>query len=183
MRILLPGIYPLLPACIVMLAIGIALQAATTQRQSLQELAAAQQALGQRQSEMTRDAQQASTRETTLSELKNWRAAPEIAPWPTQLAQIQESLRLPGMHYAVQEVPLAQHTDWYWHAIDLKLQLSLLHEEDLLHFVDQLTVRGGHRWQLEHCYLAPRLEEKTISPFPLIVAECRIRYLELRHRV
>ena len=61
--------------------------------------------------------------------------------WTELLRDLQRQLRLPGMNYEFgPQVPLdsVPGASYGYHSSQLKIQLRVLHEEDLLSFVGQL---------------------------------------------
>ena len=76
--------------------------------------------------------------------------------WTELLRDLQQQLRLPGMSYEFgPQVPLETTTDagYAYHSSQLKIQLRLLHEEDLLNFITRLQQEAKAMVLVRSCKL------------------------------
>ena len=103
--------------------------------------------------------------------------------WTELLRDLQRRLRLPGMNYEFgPQVPLesAAGADYAFHSSQLKIQLRVLHEEDLLNFVGQLQKEAKALVVLRGCKLS-RLPGGSAARDPAQLAgECTMEWITLR---
>ena len=104
--------------------------------------------------------------------------------WTELLRDLQHRLRLPGMNYEFgPQVPLESvaGADYAFHSSQLKIQLRVLHEEDLLNFVGQLQKEAKALVVLRGCKLSrlpganPAARDAT-----QLIGECTMEWITLR---
>lgn len=104
--------------------------------------------------------------------------------WMEQLRNTQRELRLPGMKYEfAMQAPLngtAPKTP-AWFSSPLRLQLRLLHEGDLLNFLDRIQREAQALVIVRSCKLSPlpATTERRDNAAPL-AAECEMDWLTAR---
>ncbi len=108
--------------------------------------------------------------------------------WVEALGQLRRRLALPGLHYKVERRSLLASTSGKNAPVDayssmLKLDLSLLHEGDLLRALSALRESGNAYYSVKHC----RIERVTPLPSgrsiaPRLHAECEIDLITLVDR-
>ena len=101
--------------------------------------------------------------------------------WMEQLRNTQRELRIPGMKYEfAARVPLNGNTPTgsEWYNSPLRLQLRLLHEGDLLKFLDRIQREAKALVIVRSCKLAPPTaspeRRETVAP---LNAECEMDWL------
>lgn len=100
------------------------------------------------------------------------------ASWGKHLLALQQELQLPELRYTFSPanqgiVPADANFRLFTTA--LQLHLGLIHEEDLLRFLDLLTERSPTMSRIDHCRLWRASQ-------PALMAECRIELLRLGPR-
>lgn len=104
--------------------------------------------------------------------------------WIELLRELQQQLRLPGMSYefgpqvSIEPVSGAAYA---YHSSHLRIQLRLLHEEDLLNFTQQLQQRAKAMVLVRSCRLsrAAALGDPNAG-FAQLNAECDMEWVSLR---
>lgn len=102
--------------------------------------------------------------------------------WTELLRDLQRQLRLPGMTYefgpqlALETSPAAGYA---YHSSQLKIQLRLLHEEDLLNFIARLQREAKAMVLLRNCKLS-RLPPGNTADGAQLGAECTMEWVTLR---
>jgi len=102
--------------------------------------------------------------------------------WTEMLRELQRQLRLPGMTYEFgPQMPLESSPGpgYAYHSSQLKIQLRLLHEEDLLNFIAQLQREAKAMVLVRHCKLA-RLPGGNQADGAQLLAECAMEWVTLR---
>jgi hypothetical protein len=103
--------------------------------------------------------------------------------WTESLRDLQRRLRLPGMNYEFgPQVPLESvaGADYAFHSSQLKIQLRVLHEEDLLNFVGQLQKEAKALVVLRACKLSRLPGGSTPRDAAQLVGECTMEWITLR---
>jgi hypothetical protein len=103
--------------------------------------------------------------------------------WTELLRDLQRQLRLPGMNYEFgPQVPLESvaGADYAFHSSQLKIQLRVLHEEDLLNFVGQLQKEAKALVVLRGCKLSRPPGGSTARDAAQLVGECTMEWITLR---
>ena len=103
--------------------------------------------------------------------------------WTESLRDLQRRLRLPGMNYEFgPQVPLESvaGADYAFHSSQLKIQLRVLHEEDLLNFVGQLQKEAKALVVLRGCKLSRLPGGSTARDAAQLVGECTMEWITLR---
>jgi len=105
--------------------------------------------------------------------------------WMEMLRDTQRALRLPGMTYefgAQTSLDKGDETTYVWFSSPLRLQLRLLHEEDLLNFLARIQKNAKALVIVNSCKLSslPRPAEghETMAQ---LTAECEMQWLTARH--
>jgi hypothetical protein len=102
--------------------------------------------------------------------------------WTELLRDLQHQLRLPGMSYEFgPQVPLETTTDtgYAYHSSQLKIQFRLLHEEDLLNFINRLQREAKAMILVRDCKLIRSPAANSASGAQLN-AECTMEWITLR---
>lgn len=106
--------------------------------------------------------------------------------WIELLRDTQRSLRLPGMKYEFgAQVPLdADNTGSYtWFVSPLRVQLRLLHENDLLNFLEHIQRHAKAQVIVRSCKLAPLAGQGDgQSTGAQLGADCDMQWLTVRQR-
>ena len=103
--------------------------------------------------------------------------------WTELLRDLQRQLRLPGMNYEFgPQVPLESvaGADYAFHSSQLKIQLRVLHEEDLLNFVGQLQKEAKALVVLRGCKLSRLPGGSTARDAAQLAGECTMEWITLR---
>jgi hypothetical protein len=101
--------------------------------------------------------------------------------WTELLRDLQHQLRLPGMSYEFgPQVPLETTTDagYAYHSSQLKIQLRLLHEEDLLNFINRLQREAKAMILVRGCKLVRPAANSALGA--QLNAECTMEWVTLR---
>ncbi|MGB8054294.1 MAG: hypothetical protein WCF11_11045 [Azonexus sp.] len=102
--------------------------------------------------------------------------------WTELLRDLQQQLRLPGMSYEFgAQIPLEITTDtgYAYHSSQLKIQLRLLHEEDLLNFINRLQREAKAMILVRGCKLV-RPPAANAAGGAQLNAECTMEWVTLR---
>jgi type II secretory pathway pseudopilin PulG len=105
--------------------------------------------------------------------------------WMELLRDVQRELRIPGMSYEFGiQTPLDKGGDanYAWYASPLRVQLRLLHEEDLLNFLAALQKNAKAQVIVRHCTLSPLpAQADARQSLAKLAAECEMQWLTARH--
>jgi len=102
--------------------------------------------------------------------------------WTELLRELQRQLRLPGMTYEFgPQLPLetGPAAGYAYHSSQLKIQLRLLHEEDLLNFIARLQREAKAMVLVRNCKLS-RLPPGNSADGAQLLAECGMEWVTLR---
>jgi type II secretory pathway pseudopilin PulG len=101
--------------------------------------------------------------------------------WTEMLRDIQHNLRLPGMNYEFGvQAPLesAEKTGYNYFASPMRLQLRLLHEADLLNFLNHVQQNASALVLVRNCKLtALPAGSELRTPLPQLSAECELQWV------
>ncbi|AXS80762.1 hypothetical protein [Dechloromonas sp. HYN0024] len=104
--------------------------------------------------------------------------------WIETLRDIQRDLRIPGMSYEFGAQASLDKTDdatYAWYASPLRIQLRLLHEEDLLNFLARLEKDAAALVIVRNCKLLPLPVQTDARQTPAqLSAECEMQWLTAR---
>ena len=103
--------------------------------------------------------------------------------WTELLRGLQQQLRLPGMSYEFgPQVPLetTTNTGYAYHSSQLKIQLRLLHEEDLLNFINRLQREAKAMVLVRGCKLVRPPATNSAGGAVQLNAECTMEWVTLR---
>lgn len=103
--------------------------------------------------------------------------------WTELLRDLQRQLRLPGMNYEFgPQVPLdsVPGASYGYHSSQLKIQLRVLHEEDLLSFVGQLQKQAKALVLFHGCKLSRVPAASQSGDAAQLVGECTMEWITLR---
>jgi hypothetical protein len=102
--------------------------------------------------------------------------------WTEQLRDLQRELRLPGMSYefgpqtALDGAPASGYA---YHASNLKVRLRLLHEGDLLNFLDRLQREAKAMVLVRNCRMARLPSGDAGADGARLSAECSMEWVTL----
>ena len=102
--------------------------------------------------------------------------------WTELLRDLQQQLRLPGMTYEFgPQTPLESSpaAGYAYHSSQLKIQLRLLHEEDLLNFIARLQNEAKAMVLVRNCKMS-RLPPGNSADGAQLLAECSMEWVTLR---
>ena len=102
--------------------------------------------------------------------------------WTELLRDLQRQLRLPGMTYEFgPQLPLetSPAAGYAYHSSQLKIQLRLLHEEDLLNFIARLQREAKAMVLVRNCKMS-RLPPGNTADGAQLLAECNMEWVTLR---
>jgi len=104
--------------------------------------------------------------------------------WTEMLRAIQSDIRLPAMTYEFgAQIPLENMTgqDYAYFASPMRLQLRLLHEEDLLNFLARLQKEAKALVLIRSCKLSPLPSSGEVREvLPQLSAECELQWITVR---
>lgn len=104
--------------------------------------------------------------------------------WTEQLRDTQRSLRLPGMKYEFSPQTALQDgnaPDYAWFNSPMRLQLRLLHEGDLLNFLDRIQREAKALVVVRACTLAPPpASTGETEKAAMLGADCELDWLSAR---
>jgi hypothetical protein len=103
--------------------------------------------------------------------------------WTELLRDLQQQLRLPGMTYEFgPQLPLETTPDagYAYHSSQLKIQLRLLHEEDLLNFITRLHQEAKAMVLVRSCKLARLPAANAAATAAQLSADCTMEWVTLR---
>ena len=106
--------------------------------------------------------------------------------WVELLKDIRDKRRLLDLQYEIAPQRLLDSgpgNGFAFYASSMTTQLKLLHEDDLLHFLDDLREQARAMIQIKSCSVErlPRTHAENATPAQL-QAECRIDWITLRER-
>lgn len=99
--------------------------------------------------------------------------------WTELLHSLQTQLRLPGLNYEFgvrKPLEAAGGGEYAYFASPMRLQLRLVHEEDLLRFLDRLQQEAKALVLIRSCTLAP-LAGHGSADLAQLGAECELRWV------
>jgi len=104
--------------------------------------------------------------------------------WTEMLRAIQNEIRPPAMTYEFgAQIPLEKMTglDYAYFASPMRLQLRLLHEEDLLNFLARLQKEAKALVLIRSCKLSPLPNSgEAREMLPQLSAECELQWITVR---
>jgi hypothetical protein len=104
--------------------------------------------------------------------------------WMEMLRETQRELRLPGMSYefgAQTSLDKGGDTTYAWFSSPLRLQLRLLHEEDLLNFLARTQKKARALVIIRSCKLAPLPRQADgRDALAQLSAECEMQWITAR---
>lgn len=104
--------------------------------------------------------------------------------WTEMLRNIQKDLRLPAMTYEFgAQITLENVTglDYVYFSSPMRLQLRLLHEEDLLNLLARLQKEAKALVLVRSCKLSPQPGSAEVRDAPLqLSAECELQWITVR---
>lgn len=104
--------------------------------------------------------------------------------WTEMLREIQRDMRLPGMSYEFgAQTPLESLSGapYTYFSSPLRLQLRLLHEEDLLNFLVRVQKEAKALVLVRSCKLAPLSQNSDGSESPpQLGADCELQWVTVR---
>ena len=104
--------------------------------------------------------------------------------WIELLRDLQRQLHLPGMNYEFGPQQALEKTDgaaFTYHRSHLHIQLHLLHEEDLLNFLERLQQRAQAMLLVRSCRLArPTVSLESGAALTQLSAECDMEWVSLQ---
>jgi hypothetical protein len=102
--------------------------------------------------------------------------------WTEQLRDLQRELRLPGMTYEFGPQTLLEGSSpsgYAYHASNLKVRLRLLHEGDLLNFLDRLQREAKAMVLVRNCRMARLPSGDAGADGARLSAECSMEWVTL----
>ena len=104
--------------------------------------------------------------------------------WTELLRDIQHDMRLPGISYEF-GVQIALEADsgsaYTYFSSPMRLQLRLLHEEDLLNFLERIEKEAKALVLVRRCKLFPASKDSEASPsIGQLSAECELQWITVR---
>ena len=104
--------------------------------------------------------------------------------WMEMLRYIQRDLRIPGMNYefgAQTSLDKGDDTTYAWFSSPMRLQLRLLHEEDLLNFLARVQKDAKALVIVRSCKLSPLPQQADArGSMAQLGAECEMQWLTAR---
>lgn len=104
--------------------------------------------------------------------------------WMETLRDAQRELRIPGMTYefgAQASLDNGNEPAYAWFASPLRLQLRLLHEEDLVHFLARIQKQARALVIVRSCKLSPLPRQADgRAAMAQLGAECEMQWLTVR---
>lgn len=104
--------------------------------------------------------------------------------WMEMLRDTQRELRLPGMNYefgAQTSLDNGNDATYTWFSSPMRLQLRLLHEEDLLNFLARIQNNAKALVIVRSCKLAPLSRQANgREAMAQLGAECEMQWLTVR---
>ena len=182
------GWVALLAAILIALAVAAGLWTSAGARKALGErnAAAARKLEVERRLARVRTEEQeikARTQQFQQMEQANMVGQEKRLDWTELLRDLQQQLRLPGMSYEFgPQIPLEITTDtgYAFHSSQLKIQLRLLHEEDLLNFISRLQREAKAMVLVRGCKLVRPPAANSAGGAASLNAECTMEWVTLR---
>lgn len=182
------GWVALLAAILIALAVAAGLWTSAGARKALGErdAAAARKLEVERRLARVRTEEQeikARTQQFQQMEQANMVGPEKRLDWTELLRDLQQQLRLPGMSYEFgPQIPLEITTDtgYAFHSSQLKIQLRLLHEEDLLNFINRLQREAKAMVLVRGCKLVRPPAANSAGSTASLNAECTMEWVTLR---
>lgn len=107
--------------------------------------------------------------------------------WTELLHRLQRELRLPGMRYdfsAQHALDKVQGTAYSYYASPMHLELQVLHERDLLDFLDRLQHEANALVLVRACKLAPLPHGSNVADMPAgLTAQCDMQWITTRRTI
>jgi len=104
--------------------------------------------------------------------------------WTELLRQLQRELRLPGMTYelgAQKQLESVSGVAYAYFASPMRLQLRLLHEQDLLLFLNRLQQEARAMVLIRNCKLARPPETTEVrAHMPQLAADCELQWITVQ---
>lgn len=103
--------------------------------------------------------------------------------WTEMLRQIQAEIRIPGMSYefGIQKaLDTVDGAAYAYFASPMRLQLRLLHEEDLLNFLFRVQKEAKALVLVRNCKLSPVAGSGDGRGVGQLAAECELQWITLR---
>ena len=100
--------------------------------------------------------------------------------WIELLRELQQQLRLPGMNYEFgpqHSLDSVAGGVYAHHSSHLRIQLQLVHEEDLLNFVEQLQQRAKAMVLVRSCRVSRAADPASLAQ---LSADCDMEWVTLR---
>ena len=178
----------LLAALLIGLAVSLSIWVSgdTRKAQSERDAAAARKSEIERRLSQVRTEEQeikARTEQYRQMELAGVIGQEKRLEWTELLRDLQHQLRLPGMSYefgpqvALDALP---DTAYGFYSSQLKIQLRLLHEEDLLNFIARLQHEAKALVLLRNCKVARLAPAAAGNSAARLSAECTMEWITLR---
>lgn len=101
--------------------------------------------------------------------------------WTEMLRAIQQELHIPGLNYEFGAQSPLDGAGSLWFASPLRLELRLLHEEDLLNFLARLEKEAKALVLVRHCRLERLAADSARAPLAQLKASCEMSWLTSRH--
>lgn len=104
--------------------------------------------------------------------------------WMEMLRETQRELRIPGMSYefgAQTSLDKAGDASYAWFSSPLRLQLRLLHEEDLINFLASVQREAKALVLVRNCKLSPLAgSSEGRAAIAQLAAECELQWVTVR---
>jgi hypothetical protein len=103
--------------------------------------------------------------------------------WTEMLRQIQQDMRLPGMNYEFGAQKALENLNgaYAFFASPMRLQLRLLHEEDLINFLTRVQHEAKALVLVRHCKLSPLAGNREgRAAIAQLAAECELQWITVR---
>jgi hypothetical protein len=107
--------------------------------------------------------------------------------WMEGLRDIQHQMRIPGMNYefgvqtGLDKIDKSDIVAYNWYSSSMRVQLRVLHEEDLLNFLDRVQKSAKALVIIRSCKLAPLPRQADARQgLAELGAECEMQWLTAR---
>ena len=104
--------------------------------------------------------------------------------WVELLKDIHDKRRLPELHYEIEPqraLDASPGKDYRFNASTMKVQLRLLHEEDLIRFLDDIRQQARALIQIKSCSVSRQAQTMANGTGQAnLLGECRIDWITLR---
>jgi hypothetical protein len=105
--------------------------------------------------------------------------------WTEMLRQIQQEMQIPGMNYEFGAQKALEGTSAATYAFfssPMRLQLRLLHEEDLINFLARVQREAKAQILVRNCKLSPLTGSGEVRPaIAQLAADCELQWITVRH--